>query len=123
MRDYFNVSVSYMFQVTHSIMPFYLVTQVTLVEAGDPQCAAQAAVDMLRSGIEVSVAVRQDQTDISHVTIAARSDVGTVTVEPLKQVEPAPLPPMKLNQTTSTHTDDPNMFRKLAAILRIWRPQ
>jgi hypothetical protein len=41
-------------------MPFFLVTHTSLVEADNDSAAAQHAVDALRSGCEVSVAVRFD---------------------------------------------------------------
>jgi len=39
-------------------MPFFLVTQTSLVEAQDEQEAAQTGVDRLRSGGQVTVAVK-----------------------------------------------------------------
>lgn len=54
-------------------MPFYLVTQTTLIEADDPQSAAQNAIDLVRSGCEVLVTVKHDQTVISHVVVGART--------------------------------------------------
>jgi hypothetical protein len=58
-------------------MPFFLVTQTSLVEAQDEQEAAQKGVDRLRSGGEVTVAVKSDETTIKHVVVA------TVAEEPL----------------------------------------
>lgn len=55
-------------------MPFYLVTQTTLIEADNPQHAAQSAVDLIRSGIAVSVSVKHDQADISHVIVPAEAE-------------------------------------------------
>lgn len=54
-------------------MPFYLVTQTTLIEADDPKSAAQNAIDLIRSGSEVLVAVKRDHTDISHVVVGAKT--------------------------------------------------
>lgn len=52
-------------------MPYFLVTQTSLVEAQDEQQAAQAAIDRLRSGGQVIVSVKSDETTITHVTVAA----------------------------------------------------
>ncbi|MDP9839882.1 hypothetical protein J2T09_004662 [Neorhizobium huautlense] len=52
-------------------MPFYLVSQTSLVEASDEQAAAQKAVDQLRSGRKVAVVVKSDETTISHIAIEA----------------------------------------------------
>lgn len=52
-------------------MPFFLVTQTSLVEAQDEQEAAQKGVDRLRSGGQVTVAVKSDETTITHVVVAA----------------------------------------------------
>ena len=57
-------------------MPFFLVTQTSLIEAQDEQEAAQTGVDHLRSGGQVTVSVKSDETTITHVTVAA------VTEEP-----------------------------------------
>ncbi|AKC10655.1 MULTISPECIES: hypothetical protein [Rhizobium/Agrobacterium group] len=53
-------------------MPFFLVTQTSLVEAQDEQEAAQTGVDGLRSGGQVTVAVKSDETTITHVVVAAK---------------------------------------------------
>lgn len=55
-------------------MPFYLVTQTTLIEADNPQHAAQSAVDVIRSGIAVAATVKHDQADISHVIVPAKAE-------------------------------------------------
>lgn len=52
-------------------MPFFLVTQTSLVEAQDEQQAAQTGVDRLRSRGQVTVAVKSDETTITHVVVAA----------------------------------------------------
>ncbi len=52
-------------------MPYFLVTQTSLVEAQDEQEAAQAGVDRLRSGGQVTVSVKSDETTITHVIVAA----------------------------------------------------
>lgn len=58
-------------------MPFFLVTKTSLVEAQDEQEAAQVGVERLRSGGEVTVSVKSDETTITHVVI------GAVVEEPL----------------------------------------
>ncbi|MGQ8633921.1 hypothetical protein ACUTJJ_20855 [Agrobacterium sp. DKPNP3] len=55
-------------------MPFFLVTQTSLVEAQDEQEAAQTGVDRLRSGEQVTVSVRSDETTITRVVVAAVSE-------------------------------------------------
>lgn len=74
-------------------MPFYLVTQTSLVEAADQQAAAQKAIDRIRSGAQVDVSVRYDEATVSHVIVAARIDSKSTTpiavkhiVEPTKSV-------------------------------------
>ncbi|WP_254229183.1 hypothetical protein [Agrobacterium salinitolerans] len=52
-------------------MPFFLVTQTSLVEAQDEQDAAQTGVDRLRSGGQVTVSVKSDETTITHVVVDA----------------------------------------------------
>ncbi|TPP06043.1 hypothetical protein [Rhizobium glycinendophyticum] len=52
-------------------MPFFLVTQASLVEALGEQEAAQKGVDRLRSGGQVTVAVKSDEITITHVVVAA----------------------------------------------------
>jgi hypothetical protein len=64
-------------------MPFFLVTQTSLVEAQDEQDAAQTGADRLRSGGQVTVSVRSDETTITHVVVAALAE------EPLPQSEAA----------------------------------
>jgi hypothetical protein len=52
-------------------MPFFLVTQTSLVEAQDERKAAQSSIDRLRSGGQVTVAVKSDKTTVTHVVVAA----------------------------------------------------
>lgn len=52
-------------------MPFFLVTQTSLVEAQDEQEAAQKSVGSLRSGGQVTVSVKSNETTITHVVVAA----------------------------------------------------
>lgn len=53
-------------------MQFYLVTQTILVEAENAEAAAQDAVDQLRAGNQIVVAVKADETTITHVVIPAQ---------------------------------------------------
>ena len=62
-------------------MPFFLVTQSSLVEAQDEREAAQTGVDRLRSGAQVTVSVKSDETTTTHIVVPAI--VG----------EPLPVPP------------------------------
>ena len=52
-------------------MPFFLVTQSSLVEAQDEREAAQTGVDGLRSGAQVIVSVKSDETTITHIVVPA----------------------------------------------------
>ncbi|NKL15580.1 hypothetical protein GFL78_27215 [Rhizobium leguminosarum bv. viciae] len=70
-------------------MPFFLVTQTSLVEAQDEQEAAQACVDRLRSGGQVTVAVKSDETTITHVVVAAKVE-QPLPVSPSESVNPSP---------------------------------
>jgi hypothetical protein len=55
-------------------MPFFLVTQTSLVDAHDEQEAAQKGIDRLRSGGQVTVAVKSDETTITHIVVPAMMD-------------------------------------------------
>jgi hypothetical protein len=55
-------------------MPFFLVTQTSLVDAHDEHEAAQKGVDRLRSGGQVTVAVKSDETTITHIVVPAMMD-------------------------------------------------
>lgn len=83
-------------------MPFYLVTQTTLIKAEDPQRAAQSAIDLIRSGIEVSVTVKHDQTDMSHVVVGARVDPTPSSVAVCQTVEDQTKPATKTANVIST---------------------
>lgn len=56
-------------------MPFYLVTQTTLIEADNEEAAAQNAIDRICSGVPVAVCVKFDEAAISHITVAAKCEV------------------------------------------------
>ncbi|SCX35393.1 hypothetical protein [Agrobacterium rosae] len=64
-------------------MPFFLVTQSSLVEAQDEREAAQTGVDCLRSGAQVTVSVKSDETTITHIVVPAMVE------------EPPPVPPLE----------------------------
>ena len=70
-------------------MPFFLVTQTSLVEAQDERDAAQTAVDRLRSGGQVTVAVKSDETTITHVVVAAVVE-QPLPVSPSEAADPPP---------------------------------
>ncbi|EHH03529.1 hypothetical protein ATCR1_20600 [Agrobacterium tumefaciens CCNWGS0286] len=70
-------------------MPFFLVTQTSLVEAKDEQEAAQKGVDRLRSGGQVTVAVKSDETMITHVVVAAVAE-EPLPVSPSEAADPPP---------------------------------
>jgi hypothetical protein len=55
-------------------MPFYLVTQTSLIEADDENAAAQKAIDQIRSGKQVTVSVKFDETTLSHIVVPAKSE-------------------------------------------------
>lgn len=52
-------------------MPYYLVTQISLVEAQDEQEAAKTGIYRLRSCGQVTVSVKSDETTITHIVVAA----------------------------------------------------
>ena len=52
-------------------MPYYLVTQSSLVEAQDEREAAQTGVDRIRSGAQVIVSVKSDETTITPIVVPA----------------------------------------------------
>lgn len=101
-------------------MPFYLVTQTTLIEADDPQSAAQNAIDLVRSGCEVLVTVKHDQTVISHVVVGARTLPAIASEE--KPVNGLSGPTEQISEVTS-ETSKLTWMHKLAdAILpTVWR--
>ena len=70
-------------------MPFFLVTQTSLVEAQDEQEAVQKGVDSLRSGGQVTVAVKSDETTITHVVVAAVVE-EPLSISPSEAVNPFP---------------------------------
>ncbi|MBX5272638.1 hypothetical protein HJB99_28920 [Rhizobium sp. NLR17b] len=70
-------------------MPFFLVTQTSLVEAQDEQEAAQKGVDRLRSGEEVIVAVKSDEATVTHVVVAAVAE-EPLPVSPSEAADPPP---------------------------------
>ncbi|NTA19846.1 hypothetical protein [Agrobacterium tumefaciens] len=53
-------------------MPFYLVTQTSLVEADDEQAAAVKAIEQIRAGTETKVAVKADEATTTYVVVPAR---------------------------------------------------
>ncbi|MGZ2442207.1 hypothetical protein [Sinorhizobium medicae] len=69
-------------------MPFFLVTQTSLVEAQDEQEAAQTGVDRLRSGGQVTVSVKSDETTITHVVVATMVEEPPVSRS--ETVHPSP---------------------------------
>ncbi|HCL65339.1 hypothetical protein ACQKP1_21185 [Allorhizobium sp. NPDC080224] len=84
-------------------MPFFLVTQTSLVEARDEQEAAQTGVDRLRSGGQVTVSVKSDETTITHVVVAAvveepfppsRSEAAGPPPAAVRSAEAAPAEPV-----------------------------
>ena len=68
-------------------MPFFLVTQTSLVEARDEQEAAQTGVDRLRSGGQVTVSVKSDETTITHIVVAAMVE-EPLPISPPEAVNP-----------------------------------
>lgn len=57
-------------------MPFYLVTQTSLVEGDDEQDAAQKAIDRIRSGAQIAVSVKFDEMTVSDVIVPAKTGLG-----------------------------------------------
>lgn len=63
-------------------MPFFLVTHTSLVEADCAEAAAQSVVAALRSGCEVSVAVKSDE--MAYKTVAAVASSSTAVEQAVK---------------------------------------
>lgn len=63
-------------------MSFFLVTHTSLVEADSAEAAAQSVVDVLRSGCEVSVAVKSDE--LAYKTVAAAAPSSTAVEQAVK---------------------------------------
>lgn len=59
-------------------MPFFLVTQTSLIEANDENEAARNAINRIRSGNQVTVTVKSDETTISHIVVAAEQNISPV---------------------------------------------
>ncbi|WP_209234012.1 hypothetical protein [Rhizobium sp. 16-449-1b] len=55
-------------------MPFYLVTQTSLIEAQDENAAALKAVELIRSGRKVAVTVKADEATLTRVVVPAKTD-------------------------------------------------
>lgn len=70
-------------------MPFFLVTHTSLVEAQDEQEAAQTGVDRLRSGGQVTVSVKTDETTVTYVVVAAL-DEQPLPGSPSETIKPLP---------------------------------
>ena len=70
-------------------MPFFLVTESSLVEAQDEREAAQTGVDGVRSGAQVTVSVKSDESTITHIVVPAM--VGEpLMVPPSETAIPSP---------------------------------
>ncbi len=54
-------------------MPFYLVTHTLMLEAADEDEAARKGVDQIRSGRQVTVAVKSDEVTVKHIVVAESS--------------------------------------------------
>lgn len=57
-------------------MPFYLVTQTSLIEAANAETAARIVVDKIRSGNKVAVTVKSDETTLSHIVVPAKPAIS-----------------------------------------------
>jgi hypothetical protein len=68
-------------------MPFFLVMQTSLVEAQDEQEAAQIGVDRLRSGGQVTVSVKSNETTITRLVVAAVAE-EPLPVSPSEAADP-----------------------------------
>lgn len=69
-------------------MPFYLVTQTSLIEAEDENAAAQKSLDEIRSGEQVKITVKSDDASLSHIVIATKSkDVPSLDAAGLESAE------------------------------------
>jgi len=70
-------------------MPFFLVTLTSLVEAQNELEAAQTGVDRLRSGGQVTVSVKSDETTITHVAVTAVVE-ETLPISQSEAADPSP---------------------------------
>ncbi len=57
-------------------MPFYLVTQTSLIEANDEHAAAETALEKITTAHVVSFAVRLNEDDTTYLTISRSEDAG-----------------------------------------------
>lgn len=90
-------------------MPFYLVTQTTLVEAEDDTMAAQKAVDQVRAADLIKVVVKIDDTMTTHVIEPiAHADARTNGDNHKLEDEPAP---------TVVEPATPSLLRRLSTWL------
>lgn len=95
-------------------MPYYLVTQSSLIEADNEQAAAQKVVDRLRTGVQLQVSVKSDETTLSHVIVAGKGVVlseqpATSKQHYFKTAEPA----------TSDERGGRTSLRRLIALARM----
>jgi hypothetical protein len=54
-------------------MPYYLVTQTSLIEAEDEHAAAQKVIDQIRSGVQITVSVQSDETKVLPVVVSSKT--------------------------------------------------
>jgi hypothetical protein len=94
-------------------MPFFLVTQTSLVEAQDDQEAAQIGVDRLRSGGQVGVSVKSDETTITHVVVAAVAE-EPLLVSPSEAADPSPAAAVPEARSAAAETKKLILKRMLA---------
>lgn len=73
-------------------MPFYLVTQTTLIEAESDSMAAQKAVDKVRTANLVKVVVKIDDTMTTHVIEPGGRTVERLTASVMHMREDNPKP-------------------------------
>lgn len=104
-------------------MPFYLVTQTSLIEAPDEEAAAQKVIERIRSGAQVAVSVRFDEATVSHLIVAARSECRSDT--PLAAPLPVTAPQSPEAEATSTDLGEKRLILKRmmadARALMKWR--
>ncbi|MGI2036117.1 hypothetical protein ACRQ1B_27450 [Rhizobium panacihumi] len=104
-------------------MPFYLVTQTSLIEAPDEEAAAQKVIERIRSGAQVAVSVRFDEATVSHLIVAARSECRSDTPSPIPL--PANVPQFLETEVASTGLGEKQLILKRmmanAWALVMWR--
>lgn len=99
-------------------MPFYLVTQTSLVEADDVQAAAQKAVDNIRAGGRLTVGVKSDERTVTHVAVAA-AIATQIEVARIPPVFDEVMQPVSEDVALSSDTSQPSLLGRIIRNARL----